>query len=84
MPGHALRLMKWLNNSLPTKPHHSPRPEPRVVYGYEIQLALKDNGILILDDNGIKIAQRIVGSSLCFCRIIDNNMLMACNNKGSQ
>ena len=84
MPVHAPRLMKWLNHLLPTKPQHIHRPALRTVYGHEIQLSLQDNGLIILDNNGIKLAQSIVGSSLCFGRITDNTMIMACNDISSK
>ena len=84
MPGYLPRLLQRLLHVKPKSNQDSPFPAPHIKYGEKTQYAFEEEDLPILEKEGITIIQSIVGASLYFGRIIDNTILVAVNDIGSQ
>ena len=84
MPGYLPRLLQRLLHIKPKSNQDSPFPAPCITYGKKTQYASDEEDLLALEKEGIKIIQSITGASLYFGRIINNTILAAVSDIGSQ
>ena len=82
MPGYALESIERLGYK-PKRKQHAPHRWNQPVFGRKRQMANIDESPK-LDADGTKFIQRGVGSFLYYGRAIDNPMLVALNDIGSQ
>ena len=71
MLGYIKRLLQRFHHIMPKKPVNTPYKPPPNTYGKESQTPVKPNTSEILDRNGIKEIQQIVGAILYYSRVID-------------
>ena len=83
MPDYIPQLLERLNYITPPYQQDSPFPAPNVAYGSKVQYTVQDES-LPLEVNGIRLVQSIVGAVLYYGRMIDNTILVACNDIASQ
>ena len=83
IPGYYPAILERFNHPLPSKLQYSSYPASQVLYGSTIQYTTNDESPK-LDAKNIKLVQSIVGSILYGARLIDNTVLVAINEIGSQ
>ena len=77
MNGYIANVLLKYNHQTPRKPQHSPHQHREIIYGAKQQLIPDDDTSPVLDADGIKRIQGIVGSLLYYARAVDNKLLVA-------
>ena len=84
MPGCIPKLLQRLKHAVPSTPQFSPNPSPHITHGTKVQFAKGEDKSPLLDGDGIKLVQSIVGATLYIARILDMTLLVTCNDIGIQ
>ena len=84
MPGYILKVLHKLQHPTPSRPQYSPHQWNRPIYGKTRQFAPLPDESSRLDKSGIKRVQTVVGCVLYYTRGIDNTMLTALNEIGTE
>ena len=84
MPGYVPKLLQRLKHIVPSTPQFSPNPSPHVTHGTKVQFAKGEDTSPLLDGDGIKLVQSIVGATLYIARILEMTLLVTCNDIGIQ
>jgi hypothetical protein len=84
MPGYVDRALQRFQHPLPLLPEHAPHSWKPPTYGAAIQYADLPTDLPILPKDDIRHIQAIVGVLLFYARAIDNTMLLALNDIGSE
>lgn len=79
MPGYIPALLNKFQQSRTFKQQYSPHPAPNMIHGAKTQWVHEEKSLPILDKEGIKLAQQIIGGALYLGRIIDSTILVTCN-----
>ena len=83
MPGYVIRaLLRFVHNA--QRPEHSPHRWTEPNYGAKIQYAPEDDQSHPLDAKDITFIQQVLGTFLYYARAVDNTMLVAINDLGTQ
>ena len=80
MLGYIPAMLKNFQHLRSFKCQYSPHPAPTITYGAKIQWANKEKDLPTLDKDGINLVQQIIGSALYLGRMIDNTILVTCND----
>ena len=85
MPDYIKNVLHRFQHTLPKSPQFSPHAHVPIKYGVKTrQYALEPDTSPLLDNQGIKYVQQVVGSLLYYARAIDGSMLTALNTIGSE
>jgi hypothetical protein len=84
MPGYIERALRRFNHIAATRPQHSPHRWTEPVYGAKIQYAQNDDLSAPLDAKSTTFIQQVLGTFLYYARAVDNTMLVAINDLGTQ
>ncbi|MBM4179865.1 MAG: hypothetical protein FJ211_11150, partial [Ignavibacteria bacterium] len=84
MNGYIDDLLIKYNHPRPHKPQHAPHKHRPIVYGAKEHLLPEDDTSPLLDTEGIKRIQGIVGSLLYYARAVDNKLLATLSTISSQ
>ena len=79
MPEYIPKALTRLNHTAPKKPQYSPHRWTAPAYGKRLQMAPDPNSSELLDQNGIKFIQTVVGIFIYYERALDPTMLRALN-----
>ena len=77
-------LLRKFKHQLSSKHQCSPLPAPHVARIKHVQLSPDPDSSPKLDDKRMKFTQSIVGEALCMGRFVDNTILVATNEIGTQ
>jgi hypothetical protein len=77
IPGYIIAALRRFAHSRPTRPQHSPSAWTKPVYGTTTQLTKPTDETTLLDNDGVKRLQEIIGVLLFYARAIDSTMLVA-------
>ncbi len=79
----ATVLIKY-DHPMPKKRQLSPSKAAKIIYGAKTQFTPDEDTSALLDDNGIKRIQGIVGALLYYARAVDNKLLYTLSDIGSE
>ena len=79
MPEYIQKALTRLNHPAPKKPQYAPHMWTAPTYGQRLQMDLDPNSIVLLDQQGTKFIQTVVGIFLYYARALDPTMLSALN-----
>ena len=79
MPEYTLKALTRLNHPTPKKPQYTPHRWTAPAYEKRLQMAPDPNSSELLDQNGIKFIQTVVGIFIYYARALDPTMLRALN-----
>ena len=77
------KTLKKLQHKPATRKQHAPHQWTTPIYGHNRQFAPPPDTTEILDKNGTKYVQRVVGSFLYYAQAIDNTIITALNEIAS-
>jgi hypothetical protein len=83
MPGYVKKQLLKYKHPMPTKPVHCPWEPTPIQYGSKTQDCLPQDDSPLLDNDGIKLIQQVVGSFLYYCRATDPTIPVALNELAS-
>ena len=85
MPDYLKDVLRRFQHPQPRSPQFSPHAHVPIKYGLKTrQYALEPDTSPLLDKQGIKYVQQVVGSLLYYARAIDGTMLTALNTISSE
>ena len=84
MPGYVVRALAKYQHPPPKKPQHAPHHWTKPVYGQKVQYAQQENQSKKLDSKGKQKIQSVAGTFLYYGRGVDNTILVALNDIGTQ
>ena len=84
IPDYVRKALHEFQHLEPRRPTHSPSKWTAPAYGSRIQYAKPPDTSPLLDADGINHVQRVVGKLLYYALAINNTMLVAIGNFGSE
>jgi hypothetical protein len=84
MPGYVERALRRFMHIAEHRPQHAPHRWTEPIYGQRIQYANDDDESPPLDAKSITFVQQVLGTFLYYARAVDNTMLVAINDLGTQ
>ena len=84
MNNYIKNLLLWENWTTPTKQQHSPHKHRPIVYSAKSQFVSAEDTYQQLDAVGITRVQRTLGALLNYTRAVNNKLLVALSDIGSQ
>ena len=80
MPEYIPKAMIRLNHPAPKKPQYAPQSWTAPAYGQQLQMAPDPEYSGLLDQQGTKFIQTVVGIVLYYAQALDPTMLRALNS----
>ena len=77
MNGYFSKLRHRFSHTMSKVPQHSPYKAPKKVYGVAAQDTVVPDDTAKLDDEQIKLIQRVIEVCLYYCRTVGNTILPA-------
>ena len=84
MPKYIPQVLERFKHKKGENLQYSPHQHVPIKFGAKRQYAIEDDNTTLLDKNGIKYVQQVVGSLLYYARAIDSTILPALNTIGSE
>ena len=84
MPEYIPKLLTKYKHEKPKRPQHCPYTPAPIKFGAKTQEPLPEDTSALLDKDGQKYIQQVVGSLLYYARAVDPTILLALNDIASQ